>query len=90
MQNPVSGAEVQWFINGKYAASGNEYTKKEVKATFIVQAKYMKDGKALAKSEVEAVNVKTDFFTRLIAFVRGLFCRLLVIVQEYIGEEIIR
>ena len=49
----------------------------------------MKDGKILAESEIETVNVKTGLFAKLKAFFRALFGRLPKVVQEYLGIEII-
>ncbi|MBQ7546366.1 MAG: leucine-rich repeat domain-containing protein, partial [Clostridia bacterium] len=57
--NPVSGAAVHWFINGQDKGAADTYTEKEAKATYTVQTKYIKDGKVLAESETETVNVKT-------------------------------
>ena len=89
IQNPVDGASVHWFINGQDKGASDTYTVKEAKATYTVQAKYMKDGDVLAESEIETVNVKTGFFARLKAFFRALFGRLPKVVQEYLGVEII-
>ena len=89
IQNPVSGASIHWFINGQDKGTGEQYTEKEAKANFTVQAQYMKDGKILAESETETVNVKTGFFAKLKAFFRALFGRLPKVVQEYLGIEII-
>ena len=82
VQNPVSGASVHWFINNQDKGASDTYTEKEAKANFTVQAKYIKDGKILAESETEMVNVKTGFFARLKAFFRALFGRLPKEVQE--------
>ncbi|MDD6061750.1 MAG: leucine-rich repeat domain-containing protein, partial [Oscillospiraceae bacterium] len=85
----VDGAEIHWFVDGKDMGTGDTYTMKEAKKNFIVQAKYMKDGKVLAESETETVTVKTGFFDKLKAFFRALFRKLPVVVQEYLGVEII-
>ena len=87
VQNPVDGASVHWFINGLDKRASDTYTEKEAKATFTVQAKYMKGNTVLAESETETVNVKTGFFARLKAFFRALFGRLPKVVQEYLGFE---
>ena len=89
MKNPAEGANIHWFINGQDKVASDTYTEKEAKATFTVQAKYMKDGKVLAESEIEAVKVNDGFFDRLKAFFRALFGRLPKVVQEYLGVEII-
>ncbi|MCR4615628.1 MAG: hypothetical protein K5756_05715 [Clostridiales bacterium] len=51
--------------------------------SFTVQVKYIKDGKTLAESGVEKVNVKTGFFAKLVAFFRMLFGSLPKVVQSY-------
>ena len=89
IQNPVDGASVHWFINGQDKGASDTYTEKEAKATYTVQAKYMKGNTIIAESEVETVNVKTGFFAKLKAFFRALFGRLPKVVQEYLGVEII-
>ena len=87
--NEVSGAKVHWFIDGKDSGTGDTYTAKEVKKDFIVQAKYMQSSKVLAESDTETVKVNSGFFARLKAFFRGLFGKLPVVVQEYLGVEVI-
>ncbi len=62
---------------------------KEAKKDFTVQAKYVKDGKVLAQSEIETVKVKAGFFAKLKAFFRSLFGKLPKVVQTYLGVEII-
>ena len=89
VQNPVGGASIHWFINGQGKGASDTYTEKDAKARFTVQAKYIKDGRILAESEIETVNVKTGFFAILKAFFRALFGRLPKVVQEYLGVEII-
>ena len=85
--NPVSGAEVHWFIDGKDKGAAESYTEKEAKQTFTVQAKYMKGSTILAESAVETVNVKTGFFDRLISFILCLIGRCPKVVQAYLGVE---
>ena len=87
--NTAPDASVHWFINGQDKGASDTYTEKEAKATFTVQAKYMKGTTVLAESETETVNVKTSFFAKLVAFFRALFGRLPKVVQEYLGIEII-
>ena len=89
IQNPVDGASVHWFINGQDKGASDTYTEKEAKQKFTVQAKYMKGNTVLAESETETVNVNAGFFARLKAFFRALFKKLPVVVQEYLGVEII-
>ena len=85
VQNPVAGAEVRWFINGEKKDAGEKYTVKEAKKSFTVQAKYIQGETVLAESETETVLVKDDFFSKVIAFFRGLFRRLPEIAQTYLG-----
>lgn len=89
VQNPVDGASIHWFIDGQDKGASDTYTVKEAKQKFTVQAKYVKDSKAIAESETETVNVNAGFFARLKAFFRALFGRLPKVVQEYLGIEII-
>ena len=89
VENPVEGAKIHWFIDGQDKGATDTCTVKEAKKDFTVQAKYMKDGKVLAESEIETVKVNAGFFARLKAFFRALFKKLPVIVQEYLGVEII-
>ena len=91
----VSGACIYWFIDGKEDEAGvtdlsfDYKTVEEAKKSFTIQAKYMKDGKVLAESEVETVKVKSGIFARLIAFFRALFGLLPKVTQDYLGVEII-
>ena len=87
--NPVDGAKVHWFIDGQNKGSGDTYTVKEATKDFTVQVKYMKDGKVLAESDTETVKVNSGFFAKLKAFFQGLFKKLPVVVQEYLGVEFI-
>lgn len=87
VKNGASGAIVHWFVDGKDAGTGEKLTLKEVKKSFTIQAKYVKDGQIMAESEKEQVTVNTGFFAKLVAFFRALFGRLPVYLQEYIGIE---
>ena len=91
IQNPVSGAQVYWFIDGQLEpnSASETYTTREATKDFTVQAKYMMNGVVLAESEIETVNVKAGFFARLKAFFRALFGRLPKVTQEYLGIEFI-
>ena len=89
LENPVAGAEVRWYVDGKDVGSGETYTVKEAKNNFNVQAKYVKGSDVLAESGIETVNVKSGFFAKLKAFFRALFGKLPVVVQEYFGVEFI-
>ena len=89
VENPVEGAKIHWFVDGQDKGASDTYTVKEAKKDFTVQAKYVKDGKVLAESEIESIKVNAGFFARLKAFFRALFGRLPKVVQEYLGVEII-
>ena len=87
VKNEASGATVHWFMDGKDAGTGNTFTVKEAKKSYTIVAKYMKDGKVLDETDTEKVTVDTGFFAKLKAFFRGLFRKLPIIIQEYVGME---
>ncbi len=88
VKNPVSGAYVHWYVNGKEEGAGSDNkTVSNVTRDFTIQAKYVKDGTVLAESDVETVQVNTGFFARLKAFFRSIFGSLPKVVQAYVGEE---
>lgn len=89
VENPVFGAQIHWFVDGQDKGATDTCTVKEAKKDFTVQAKYVKDGKVLAESEIETVKANAGFFARLKAFFRALFKKLPVVVQEYLGVEIL-
>ena len=73
---------VVWYIDGQKSGEGEKFTVKEAKEAFTVQAKTVdKSGNVLNGSETELVKVKTDFFSRIVAFFRMLFGKLPVIEQ---------
>ena len=75
-------ASIQWYIDGEKAGEGEQITVEKAKETFTVQAKVVDDsGKILNSTETELVKVKTDFFSKIIAFFRMLFGKLPVIEQ---------
>ena len=79
----VPGAEIRWFIDDQDKGAGESYTVKKAKKSFTVQVKYIKDGRAVAISETEKVNVKTGLLARIAAFFLGLFGRLPKVVQKH-------
>ena len=89
VENAVNGAVVHWYIDGQDKGAYDTYTVTKAKKSFTVQVKYIKDGVTLAESEVEKVSVKTDFFSKLLAFFRMLFGALPKVVQRYLEVEII-
>lgn len=87
VENPVSGAQVHWFVDGKEAGKGETLTLVQLRKDANVQAKYIQGGTILAETEIETVKVKSGFFAKLIAFFLGLFGNLPKIAQEYLGVE---
>ncbi len=71
--NIPGDAEIQWFVNGSRAGTGDTFEMSTVTSGFSVQAKAVKDGKLITESQVENVKVNTGFFAKIIAFFRGLF-----------------
>ena len=81
-ENALAGASVHWFVNDKDVGTGETYTVKQATANYTVQCKLIgSNGAVLAESEIETIKVNTGFFAKLIAFFKGLFGRLPVIVQ---------
>ena len=75
-------SSIHWYIDGEKAGEGEQITVEKAKETFTVQAKVVDDsGKILNSTETELVKVKTDFFSKIIAFFRMLFKKLPVIEQ---------
>jgi hypothetical protein len=70
-------AAVVWYIDGQKSGEGEKFIAKEAREAFTVQAKIVdKNDTVLVASETELVKVKTDFFSRIIAFIRMLFGKL--------------
>ncbi|MCR5523490.1 MAG: InlB B-repeat-containing protein [Clostridia bacterium] len=75
-------ATIVWYLNGQKSGEGEKLTVKEVRESFNIQAKIVdKNSDILNSSETELVKVKTDFFSKIIAFFRMLFGKLPVIEQ---------
>ena len=75
-------ATVYWYIDGEKAGEGERITIEKTTEAFTVQAKAVDaSGKILSSSETELIKVKTDLFSKLIAFFRMLFGKLPVIEQ---------
>ncbi len=73
---------VVWYKDGQRAGEGEKFTVKDAKEAFTVQAKIIDEsGNTLDSTGTELVKVKTDFFSRIIAFFRMIFRRLPVIEQ---------
>lgn len=83
VENALSGGEIHWYVDDKPVGSGSDYTAKEIKNSFKLQAKYFAGGTEYleAASGVETVNINTGFFAKIVAFFRSLFNKLPVITQ---------
>ena len=78
----INGAEVHWFVNGEDRGTGNDFTVSDATSTYTVQSKVIKDGKVIAESGIETVTVKSNFFQRIIAFIKRLFNRKAFIIDQ--------
>lgn len=77
-----AGASVHWFLNGADAGKGETFTVSKAKATYTIQAKLVgSDGKVIAESGTETVNIKSGFFAKIAAFFKMIFGRLPVFSQ---------
>ena len=82
------GATIHFFVNDVDQGANNICTVKEAKADYTVQAKLISSGgETICESLVENVKIKHGFFDKLKAFFRGLFRKLPVITQEFLGIE---
>ncbi|MBR4728509.1 MAG: leucine-rich repeat protein [Clostridia bacterium] len=82
VENAPENAQLHWFLNGAEQSVGDAYTVKEATADYTVQVKLIDaNGTVHAESSVETVKVNTGFFAKLVAFFKGLFGSLPVIVQ---------
>ena len=80
--NMPEGTTIIWYKDGQRAGTGEKFTVKEAREAFTVQAKIVDEsGNILDSTETELVKVKTDFFSKIIAFFRMLFGKLPVIEQ---------
>ena len=86
----LGDAAIHFFINDVDQGANDTCTVKEAKADYTVQAKLMSSGgETLCESLVETVTIRHGFFDKLKAFFRGLFRKLPVITQAYLGAEIV-
>lgn len=74
-KNIYEGSKVHWYINGQDKGTEESCRVDKAKAKYTVQIKLIaSDGKTVLKeSEVETVNVKTNFFAKFVGFFKGLF-----------------
>ena len=76
------GAMIIWYKDGQRAGTGETFTVADAREAFTVQARVVDDsGNTLNSTETELVKVKTDFFSKIIAFFRMLFGKLPIIEQ---------
>lgn len=75
-----SGDKVVWYVNNQKYCEGNTFEYKEIKTNITVKAVLVdKSGTEYYNSEEkpvaddERIEVKADFFTKLIAFFKGIF-----------------
>ena len=74
------GAKIVWYKDSQRAGTGEKFTVTDAREAFTVQAKIVDEsGNVLNASETELVKVKTDFFSKIIAFFRMLFGKLPII-----------
>ena len=76
-----AGKPVQWYVNNELKGTGDTFTYNQAKDTFNIRcATADSEGNAIT-SETELVKVKTDFWSKIVAFFRMLFRRLPEITQ---------
>ncbi len=75
-EHAPDGAQICWIVNGKQIATGNSYTAKTVRKNFTIQAQ-LKDcnGKVIAKSDAEKVQVKLSLLAFIAYVIRAIFYR---------------
>ena len=82
VNNMPEGATIIWYKDGQRAGTGETFTVADAREAFTVQAKIVDpSGNVLNYTETELVKVKTDFFSKIIAFFRMLFGKLPIIEQ---------
>ncbi len=70
--NMPKDAAVVWYKDGEKAGTGDIFTVSQAKDAFTVQAKIVDEsGNILSSSETELIKVKTDFFSKIIAFLKS-------------------
>ena len=72
---------VQWYVNNELKGTGDTFTVNTAKETFNIKCATESSSGATSSSDTELVKVKTDFWSRIVAFFRMLFRRLPVITQ---------
>ncbi len=72
---------IKWYVNNEYKGFGDTFTLNQAKDTFNIRCVAESSTGNKVSSETELVKVKTDFWSRIVAFFRMLFRRLPVITQ---------
>ncbi|MBO4342109.1 MAG: InlB B-repeat-containing protein, partial [Clostridia bacterium] len=78
--NPA-GNPIQWYVNNELKGSGETFTVNQATETFNISCSTNDSAGEKVSSRTELVKVKTDFWSRIVAFFRMLFRRLPVITQ---------
>ena len=76
------GYELRWFVNGEDKGNSDTLTVTDAASDFTVCARLMKNGSSISESKVEKVTVKSDFFSRIIAFFKKLFTPSAFIIDQ--------
>lgn len=85
----VAYASIHWYISYDGVSftdatpeGKSTYTVRTATRSFYVKAVYIRYGKIIGESETEQVVIKTDLFSRIKAFFRGIFSKLPIITQS--------
>ncbi|MBR4450955.1 MAG: InlB B-repeat-containing protein, partial [Clostridia bacterium] len=68
-----AGKDIVWYVNGNRVASGAKYTAENVEKSFSIRCETIDANGNTVSSETLSISIKTDFFSILIAFFRGIF-----------------
>lgn len=76
VENTVPGTLIYWYVNGVQSGTGTDFIVREAKGSFDLQAKYVKNSEVLDETPIERVEIKSNFFAKIIAWFRWLFKKL--------------
>ncbi len=76
VENTVPGTMIYWYVNGVQSGTGTDFIVREAKGSFDLQAKYVKNSEVLDETPIERVEIKSNFFAKIIAWFRWLFEKL--------------
>lgn len=82
VENTVPGTSIYWYVDGVKRIKGPDFAMGEAKHSFDLQAKYVKNGVVIAETPIERVEIKTDFFAKVLAWFRAIF-KLLPVYKQY-------